>query len=75
VPSGIRIPVVTHSSTAAKEPARTDTSSFRFTLVPATAAASTARRVPGLDRASRAPTASRTVGGTDGHPPARISVT
>jgi hypothetical protein len=42
---------------------------------PITAAASTMRRVPGSDLASLAPTASRTVGGTDGHPASRTSVT
>ena len=64
-----------HSSIAANDPARTDDRSSRSTRDPITAAASTARRAPGLDRASLAPTASRTVGGTDGHPAARISLT
>jgi hypothetical protein len=59
----------------AGEPARTDDSSAGSTRVPIAAAASTARRVPGPARASRAPTASRTVGGTDGHPLARTSLT
>ena len=64
-----------HSSAGVCASARTQASSDGSTRAPITAADSTACRVPGLARASRAPTASRTVGGTDGHPAARISLT
>jgi hypothetical protein len=74
-PSGTRIPVCTHWSAGESASGCTEDSSAGCTLAPITAAVSTSSLALGLQRASRAPTASLTVGGTDGHPAASISLT